>query len=142
MSKTAWGVTILAAACTAAFAAVAAPPKDPPPAGFAIRGDVANGKKLFVVNCASCHGKHGLGNGLAGQALKPPPASFSDAKRFADVTDWELFVAVRDGGPAVKLSPAMPPWGPALTDKGVADVLAYVKTAFIEPALKTQGSHP
>lgn len=34
---------------------------------------VAYGKELFQLNCASCHGPEGLGNGPAGAALTPPP---------------------------------------------------------------------
>lgn len=120
-----------------AVLASAAAPSTPSPAAFAVKGDIETGKKLYVVNCAACHGKKGNGDGIAGLALKPPPASFSDVKRFTDVSDWELFVAVRSGGAAVKLSPAMPAWSPALKDDEIDDVLAYVKASFLDPAKKT-----
>jgi caa(3)-type oxidase subunit IV len=43
---------------------------------------VAHGKELFGVNCTSCHGPEGLGNGPAASALNPHPRNFHQDK------DW------------------------------------------------------
>lgn len=37
---------------------------------------VAKGKELFTVNCASCHGPNGFGDGPASAALNPKPRNF------------------------------------------------------------------
>ena len=39
---------------------------------------VAKGKALFAVNCASCHGKEGFGDGPASVALNPKPRNFHE----------------------------------------------------------------
>ena len=40
---------------------------------------VAKGKSLFAVNCASCHGVGGKGDGPAAAALNPKPRNFTEA---------------------------------------------------------------
>lgn len=37
---------------------------------------IEKGKELYNINCASCHGETGLGNGPAGATLNPPPRNF------------------------------------------------------------------
>lgn len=39
---------------------------------------IAEGKTLFAVNCASCHGAAGQGNGPAAMALNPKPRNFHE----------------------------------------------------------------
>lgn len=39
---------------------------------------IAKGKALFAVNCASCHGQNGLGDGPAAAALNPKPRNFHE----------------------------------------------------------------
>jgi high-affinity iron transporter len=38
---------------------------------------LSQGKKLYELNCAPCHGATGDGKGPAGVALKPPPRTFN-----------------------------------------------------------------
>lgn len=51
---------------------------------------VNQGGKLYQIYCASCHGKTGLGDGLASAGLKPPPRSFVEG-------DW------KKGGDSISL---------------------------------------
>ncbi|CAE7476737.1 unnamed protein product [Symbiodinium microadriaticum] len=53
-------------------------------------------KKLYVQQCALCHGEKGKGDGFAGVALKPKPADFSTDK-FYDQTDGEIFWKMTTG---------------------------------------------
>lgn len=64
---------------------------------------VEQGKKLAQVNCASCHGSSGRGDGAAAAALNPKPADWTSAKIQGE-TDGELFWKITTG------KGAMPPW--------------------------------
>jgi mono/diheme cytochrome c family protein len=64
---------------------------------------VEQGKKVAQVNCVSCHGAGGKGDGAAAAALNPKPADWTSARVQTD-TDGELFWKISTGrGP-------MPPW--------------------------------
>lgn len=64
---------------------------------------VAQGEKVAKINCVSCHGPTGKGNGAAAAALNPKPADWTSS-RVQDETDGELFWKISNGrGP-------MPPW--------------------------------
>ena len=43
--------------------------------GFAWADDVAEGRTIYLRNCASCHGTNAEGNGPVAQALKTPPTN-------------------------------------------------------------------
>lgn len=63
----------------------------------------AEGKKSAQVNCVTCHGASGKGDGPAAAALNPRPADWT-SKRVQDMSDGELFWKISTGrGP-------MPPW--------------------------------
>lgn len=49
---------------------VVAHPAEPP--------DLARGREIFALDCASCHGALGAGDGEAGKGLSPAPTSFRD----------------------------------------------------------------
>ncbi|HYB42410.1 MAG TPA: cytochrome c [Candidatus Methylomirabilis sp.] len=64
---------------------------------------VEQGEKIAKVNCVSCHGPKGKGDGPAAAALNPKPADWTSS-RVQDETDGELFWKISNGrGP-------MPPW--------------------------------
>ena len=89
------------APATAAATAAAAPAPASDPAGQAA--------EIFTQRCTTCHGADGSGNGPAAAALNPKPRNYSDAVWQASVTDEKLATTITKGGPAVGLSPLMPP---------------------------------
>ncbi len=64
---------------------------------------IEQGEKVAKVNCVSCHGDKGKGNGPAAVALNPKPADWT-SKRVQDEPDGEIFWKITNGrGP-------MPSW--------------------------------
>jgi len=112
------------------------PEPTPAPEAKADAGDNELGKTLFSTYCVSCHGESGKGDGIAGAALNPKPASFGDAAFWdgkssaGDArTDDHLKKVIKEGGAAAGLSPLMAPWGAVLdTDEKLDAVVAYVKS--------------
>jgi mono/diheme cytochrome c family protein len=64
---------------------------------------IEQGEKVAKINCVSCHGPTGKGDGAAAVALNPKPADWTSS-RVQDEPDGELFWKISNGrGP-------MPPW--------------------------------
>lgn len=68
---------------------------------------LGKGKDLYNINCSSCHGETGLGNGPAGLTLNPPPRNFVDPSKQV----WKngpkisnMFVTLQDGIPNTGMS--------------------------------------
>ena len=74
--------------------------KNPLPANAAT---VAQGKKVADVNCVSCHGAKGKGDGAAAVALNPKPADWT-SKKVQGESDGEIFWKLSTG------RGAMPSW--------------------------------
>jgi len=74
--------------------------KNPLPADKKV---IEQGEKVAKINCVSCHGPLGKGNGPAAVALNPKPADWT-SKKVQDELDGELFWKITNGrGP-------MPSW--------------------------------
>lgn len=91
------------------------------------------GKRLYELYCAQCHGLQGGGDGPASGAtpggyIRPEPAVFPETGH--DFKYYGQYVwKVREGVPTTH----MPPWKLALSDEEVSRVILYVQT-FAEPA--------
>ena len=97
-------------------------------------GDAAAGKAVFDVNCATCHGMLGKGDGVLSAALNPKPRDLSSGEFKFDTdgdgkngTDADLKNVIAQGAAAFGGSPLMAPW-PALADADVANVIAYIRS--------------
>lgn len=79
------------------------------------------GLAIFSKNCASCHGKTGLGDGVKARALKTFPGDFSKAD-FQGLTDGELFFKTKAG------RDEMPKYEGKLSDDDIWNVVNYLRT--------------
>ena len=87
------------------------------------KGEASNkaGKTLFDKNCASCHGKMGLGDGVKARALKTFPGDFSKAD-FQDQTDGDHFFKTKTG------RGEMPKYEGKLADNDIWNIVNYMRT--------------
>ncbi|GEM_PF-678606 len=82
----------------------------------------------FASTCASCHGEAGAGDGVAGAALDPKPANFTDAAFHAERDDAQIAKVIKEGGAAVGKSPLMAPFGGSFDDAQIEQLVAHVRT--------------
>jgi mono/diheme cytochrome c family protein len=110
-----------------------APPAPPtPPAAEPVAdtgpGDPAAGEMQYKIFCATCHGEDGCGDGPGAAGLDPKPAKHCDGNYMNALSDEHLFKVVKEGGASVGKSPLMAPWGGALTDAQIRDVVAFIRS--------------
>jgi mono/diheme cytochrome c family protein len=79
------------------------------------------GQALYTKNCASCHGKAGLGDGVKARMLKEFPGDFSKAG-FQDQTDGDHFYKTKSG------KGEMPKYEGKLSDDDIWNVVNYMRT--------------
>lgn len=91
-------------------------------------GDASAGEARYRQMCASCHGPAGKGDGPAAAALRPRPADFTRPEWQASVDDDYLRKIIREGGPSVGKSPLMTPFGRAINDRQLEDIIAYLRS--------------
>ena len=58
---------------------------------------IAHGEKVYQQSCALCHGKGGLGDGVAGQSLPEKPRNFVEGNWESQGTLEALYEVVRKG---------------------------------------------
>jgi mono/diheme cytochrome c family protein len=87
---------------------------------------IEKGRALFEVNCGSCHGPGGKGDGVAAAALDPKPRDLSDAAYMKTRSEETLRKVINEGGQSVGLSPVMVGWQAMLKPEEIDAVLAFV----------------
>jgi mono/diheme cytochrome c family protein len=90
--------------------------------------DASRGASHYQTLCASCHGPRGAGDGPAGAGLEPKPARHDDGATMNALSNEHLFRVIAEGGAAVGKSPRMAPWGGALSDDEIRDVIAFLRS--------------
>jgi mono/diheme cytochrome c family protein len=84
------------------------------------RTPVERGFGVFMRSCAGCHGPDGRGTRPPGFSV--PPRDLTDPELQARLGDDALRETIRYG------KGQMPPFGAALSDVEVSDVIQYVRT--------------
>jgi mono/diheme cytochrome c family protein len=82
---------------------------------------IAAGQALWNKNCASCHGKTGLGDGVKARTLDTPAGDFSKAA-FQSMPDGEIFGKTKLG------REDMPKYDGKLTDDDIWNITNFTRT--------------
>lgn len=80
------------------------------------------GGELYTVNCASCHGDGGMGDGPAGSALDPAPSPIAHSSQM--MADDYLFWRISEGG--VPFGTSMPAWA-VIDEQSRWDLINYMR---------------
>jgi mono/diheme cytochrome c family protein len=82
---------------------------------------LASGKELWNKNCASCHGKTGLGDGVKARNLDTPAGDFSKPA-YQNQSDGELFGKTKIG------RDEMPKYDGKISDEDIWAITIYSRT--------------
>lgn len=83
---------------------------------------IAEGHRLYNINCSPCHGEKGLGDGtIVADGKFPPPPSY-DSERIKTTPDGKLFYSIRYG------KNLMGAYGTTLSPEQIWKVVHYVRT--------------
>jgi mono/diheme cytochrome c family protein len=94
----------------------------------ALRRAIQNGERIYQRLCYNCHGRQGKGDNNEYMAsIGHQPADHTDLHKMQKLTDWEFFVALRDGVKDKRGWLTMPPWESVLSAAEMWDVIAYVR---------------
>ena len=88
---------------------------------------------LYLSYCSVCHGEQGNGQSRARASLNPPPSDFTHPAR-ANLPRELMIATVREG----RAGTAMVGWKTQLSDTQIAQVVDYVRTAFMKSAAPPQ----
>jgi cytochrome c oxidase subunit 2 len=80
------------------------------------------GRRLYLKNCAACHGERGSGDGPGGRHQPKKPADFTDARRMLAGTTALYTAKIRRGG----MGTGMPYWGSIFTEEELAALVDHI----------------
>jgi cytochrome c oxidase subunit 2 len=80
------------------------------------------GQRLFLKNCAACHGERGAGDGPGGNHQPKKPADLSNPRRMLAGTTALYTAKIRRGG----MGTGMPYWGSIFTENELAALVDYL----------------
>lgn len=117
-------------------------PSGSDPQSVALRRSIRRGEQIYQRLCYNCHGR--LGKGDANpymESIGHKPADHSDLAKMQKLSDWEFFVALRDGVKDERGWLTMPPWESVLTPAEMWAVIAYVRRLPGATASRPQALH-
>ena len=82
-------------------------------------------QRLYLSQCADCHGANGHGSWRAAIFLIRP-GDLGDARTLAGKSDEYLFDLIKNGGAAIG-KPGMPAFGFHLTDEQIRELIRHVR---------------
>lgn len=88
---------------------------------------ITAGQEIYKINCATCHGPEGAGDGPGAVGLDPKPANLGDSEMMHELSDGYLFWRVSKGGAIEPFNSVMPSWE-WMTEGQRWQVISYVRT--------------
>ncbi|NOX64278.1 MAG: c-type cytochrome [Chlorobi bacterium] len=85
--------------------------------------DIQNGENLFQVNCSSCHGTNGNGEGILAKTLNPKPANFLSDTLMEKISPFKIYNTIKLGISGTSMAPF-----DKLSDKEIWDLAFYVSS--------------
>lgn len=85
------------------------------------------GQQKYEQFCSACHDVNGTASSPGALAMNPKPRNLTDAKWQGSVDDARITKVIKEGGASVGLSATMAPWGAALSDAEIAEVVKWVR---------------
>ncbi|HKQ72578.1 MAG TPA: cytochrome c [Blastocatellia bacterium] len=83
------------------------------------------GKTLYAVNCASCHGDDGKGEGDFAASLPTKPSNLT-AENVVSATDGKIFLVIKNG--TMRDGKVTMPPARGVTDEQIWQIVSYVRT--------------
>lgn len=81
----------------------------------------------YKLYCVQCHGTKGTGKGINAPFLSVAPRNHASAKDMGELSDDNVFKAIKSGGEAVGKSTQMPSWGAVMTDDEIKDMVKHLR---------------
>jgi high-affinity iron transporter len=97
--------------------------------------DLAQGRRLYERNCASCHGLAGRGDGVAARGMNPKPPAIGDAQTMRDVSPATMYRIVSVG---IAGTP-MTGYAAAFTPEQRWDIVSYLMSLRTTPQQLAEG---
>lgn len=85
--------------------------------------NIAEGRKIYMASCQSCHGTHGATDGPISKSYSPPPANFLNDSLMQLISPLQVFNTARLGVKGTGMRAFN-----ELTDKQVWEVAFYIKS--------------
>ena len=82
-------------------------------------------QRLYLSNCATCHGASGAGSWRATIFLMRP-SNLSDSRLIDGLTDEYLYLVIKNGGAPLG-KPGMPAFGFHLRDDEIRELIGYLR---------------
>ncbi len=93
-----------------------------------------DGRRLYEVGCASCHGMDGAGAPRTQIAFDDPLPDLSDCDFAVREPDLDWILVAKGGGPVRAFSEIMPAFAEAFSDSELQAIIDYIRTFCTDPS--------
>jgi len=96
-------------------------------ASFSMASAKESATDNYKLYCVQCHGTKGIGKGINAPFLSVQPRNHTSAKDMGELSDDNVFKAIKSGGESVGKSTQMPSWAAVLTDEEIHDMVKHLR---------------